>query len=291
MSATETQDIRWDAMTTREVDVPHARIRYREAGAGRPVVFVHGVVVDGRLWRKVAPALTVGNRVIVPDWPLGAHELPLNAGVDVALPGLARMVADFLAALDLEDVVLVANDTGGAIAQQLVVDHPERIGALVLTSCDSHDHFFPPILRYLVVMSRLPGFAFTMAQMMRIRALRGLPIAMGGTVKHPMPDEVTDAVIAPMRRHRHVRRDITRVFSAVSPRYTRALLPRLAGFDKPVLIVWAREDKFFPYANAEDLATRFPNARLEAIEDSYTFIPEDQPERLAELIQGFVGAA
>jgi pimeloyl-ACP methyl ester carboxylesterase len=275
-------------MTTKDVEIPHGRIRYREAGSGRPIVFLHGVFIDGRLWRKVAPALSTGNRVIVPDWPLGAHELPLADGADLTLPGLAKMVADFLAALELDDVVLVANDTGGAIAQQTVVDHPERIGALVLTPCDSHRHFFPPVFRYMMVMSRMPGFAFTMAQTMRIRPLRRLPIAFGWTAKRPMPDDVTDALLAQLRGHRHVRRDIGRLLREVSPRYTEALLPRLAEFEKPVLLAWAREDKLFPYAHAEDLAKRFPNARLEPIEDSYTFVPEDQPQRPTELIRGFV---
>jgi pimeloyl-ACP methyl ester carboxylesterase len=289
MSASETV-MSWESMAVREVAIPHGRIRYREAGAGRPIVFLHGVLVDGRLWRKVAPALAGERRVILPDWPLGAHELPLNDGVDLALPGLARMVADFLAALDLEDVVLVANDTGGAVAQQVVADHPERIGALVLTPGDSHDRFFPPVLRYLMVMSRLPGFGFQVAQTLRLRPLRRLPIAFGWVNKHPMPDEVTEAMIAPLRRHRHVRRDFRRLVRAVSPRYTQALLPRLAGFEKPVLLAWATEDKLFPYANAEDLARRFPNARLEPVEDSYTFVSEDQPQRLTELIREFAGS-
>jgi pimeloyl-ACP methyl ester carboxylesterase len=290
MNSAEAQNIRWEAMTAKVLDIPHGRIRYREAGSGRPIVFLHGVLVDGRLWRKVAPALSAGHRVIVPDWPLGAHELPLAADADVALPGLARMVADFLEALELDDVVLVANDTGGAIAQQVVADHPERIGALVLTPCDSHDNFFPPIFRYLTLGSRLPGFLFMMAQTMRIRPLRGLPIAMGWTAKHAIPADVADAMLAPVMSRRETRRDIGRILRAVSPRYTRALLPRLGGFDKPVLLAWAREDKLFPYRNAEDLAKRFPNARLEPIEDSYTFVPEDQPERLTELIREFVAA-
>ena len=277
-----------DALSTAEVEIPHARIRYREAGSGRPIVFLHGVLVNGGLWRKVAPALAETNRVIVPDWPLGAHELPLKPGVDVSLPGLAQMVADFLAALELEDVVLVANDTGGAIAQQLVVGHPERLGALVLTPCDSHDHFFPPVFKPLIYMSYLPGFAWTMAQAMRLQVVRNQPFAMGWVVKHPVPEEATLAQIAPLQRHRGTRRDITRIVRRVSSRYTRALLPRLHDFEKPVLIAWAAEDKLFPLENARDLARRFPDARLETIEDSYTFVPEDQPERLTELIAGFI---
>jgi pimeloyl-ACP methyl ester carboxylesterase len=138
-----------------------------------------------------------------------------------------------------------------------------------------------------MVMARLPGFGFQVAQTLRIRALRRLPIAFGWVNKHPMPDEVTEAMLVPMRRHRHVRRDFRRLVRAVSPRYTRELLPRLAGFEKPVLLAWAIEDKLFPFATGEELARRFPNARLEPIEDSYTFVPEDQPKRLTELVRDF----
>jgi pimeloyl-ACP methyl ester carboxylesterase len=110
----------------RSIDVPAGTIDYRESGSGPPVVFVHGVGVNGDLWRNVAPELAGEHRCIVPDLPFGAHSRPLRDDAELSLPGMARIVADFIAALGLEEVAVVANDTGGAVAQWLVGHHPDR---------------------------------------------------------------------------------------------------------------------------------------------------------------------
>src|SRR3954470_2797068 len=99
-------------------------LEYRERGDGPPMVFAHGAGVNGDLWRKVAPALHDRFRCIVPDLPLGGHRLPLNGAADRSLFGQAAILADFLEALDLDDVTLVGNDTGGAISQALVTSSP-----------------------------------------------------------------------------------------------------------------------------------------------------------------------
>src|SRR2546430_16514383 len=125
----------------RTVEPPAGTIEYRERGGGSPVVFVHGVGVNGDLWRGVAPRLADEHRCVVPDLPWGAHSHPLRDDADLSLPGMARIVADFMAALHLGDVTVVANDTGGAVAQWLVGHHPDRIGGLVLTSCDAFEKF------------------------------------------------------------------------------------------------------------------------------------------------------
>ena len=203
-------------------------------------------------------------------------------------PGLARIVADFLEALDLRDAVLVANDSGVAITQQTAADHPQRIGALVLTSGDAYERFFPPLFRYLKLLAAMPGSIWVMAQSLRIRALWRLPLVFGWLAKRPIPEEVVRAWSAPLQRDRRVRRDFRRVLRAVSPRYTLEVAPRLAAFDQPALLAWAREDRVFPLEIAERLAATLPNAQLSPIEDSYSFVPEDQPERLAELIRQFL---
>jgi pimeloyl-ACP methyl ester carboxylesterase len=128
----------------RTVTTPAGTIEYRERGRGSPVVFVHGVGVNGDLWRAVVPGLADENRCIAPDLPWGAHSYPLREDVDLSLPGMARIVADFIEVLGLDDVTIVANDTGGAVAQSLVGRYPERIGRLVLTSCDAFEKF-PPL--------------------------------------------------------------------------------------------------------------------------------------------------
>ena len=142
-----------------EAKLPQGTIRYAETGDGPPIVFVHGLLVDGRLWRKVTPLLEDRFRCIVPDLPLGSHTTPMNPDADLSPPGLARIVAGFLEALDLEDVILVANDTGGAISQITAANHPERIGRLLLTNCDAFENFLPPRSGRMQWAASVPGGA------------------------------------------------------------------------------------------------------------------------------------
>ena len=141
----------------REVRLPQGVVRYRERGTGEAIVFLHGLLVNGDLWRKVVPALSREYRCITPDLPLGSHELAVDADADLTPPGCARLVRDFLDALRLEHVTLVANDTGGAIAQLVVTEWPERVERLVLTPCDCFDIFPPKLFAYLKVAARVPG--------------------------------------------------------------------------------------------------------------------------------------
>ena len=267
------------------VELAHGTVRYRDEGDWRPIVFVHGVLVNGLLWRRVTPLLE-GFRVIVPDWPLGSHEVPMNPKADLTPPGLARIVADFIEALGLDDVVLVANDTGGAIAQIVATEHPERIGALVLTPCDAFENFLPPMFKGLQVAARVPGALSAFLAPLRVRALRQLPLAFGWLRKRRIEDEVSDAYLAPYYAHAGVRRDLRKVLTGISKRYTLDAAGRLAHFGKPALVVWASEDKVFPVEHGRRLAAIL-GARVVEVADSYSFVPEDQPEPLAGLIAEF----
>jgi pimeloyl-ACP methyl ester carboxylesterase len=271
----------------REARLAQGTIRYRELGAGEPILLVHGLLVNGELWREVAPRLAREYRVIVPDWPLGSHELPMNAGIDLSPLGLAAIVADFMAELDLQGVTLVGNDTGGAICQLVAVHHPERLGRLVLTPCDAYENFLPPMFRPLQAMARIPGAVFAIAQSLRPRPARRLPFAFGWLSKRGIPDELSDAWLEPALSSAAVRREIAAVLKGIHSRHTLAAAERFGEFERPVLIAWAPEDRFFKQRYAERLAAAFPHARLELIEDSYTFVPIDQPERTAELVAAF----
>jgi pimeloyl-ACP methyl ester carboxylesterase len=274
-----------------EVRLPRGTIRYRELGSGRPIVLVHGLLVNGELWREVAPRLAERFRVIVPDLPLGSHELPMSPGTDLSPLGLAKIVADFLDALELEDVTLVGNDTGGAISQLVAIHHPERLGRLVLTPCDAYENFLPPMFRPLQILARIPGAVFVVGQSLRPRAARRLPFAYGWLSKRPIPDDLSDAWMASVLRNSAVRREIATILKGISNRYTLDAARRFGEFTKPVLIAWAPEDRFFKLRYAERMAGAFPDARLERIEDSFTFVSLDQPERTASLIAAFVGEA
>src|ERR1700744_4461993 len=130
------------------VDLPQGRVAYRAAGppasSRPPVVFVHGILVDGRLWEPVASRLAAaGIRSYAPTLPLGAHPWPMSDGADLSPRGTAHLVRNFIAALGLRGVTIAGNDTGGAICQLVLSGDSSRIGAVVLTDCDAFGAFPP----------------------------------------------------------------------------------------------------------------------------------------------------
>jgi pimeloyl-ACP methyl ester carboxylesterase len=158
-----------------------------------------------------------------------------------------------------------------------------------LTPCDAYEHFPPLAFKYLAISARVPGATTVLAQSMRIRAMRRLPFAYGWLSKRPIPDEVLDGWVEPLQSDAGVRRDTGKVLRGMSKRHTLEAAERLPGFDRPTLIAWATEDRFFKLRDGERLAEAIPDARLVKIDDSYTFVSEDQPERLAEAINDFIG--
>jgi pimeloyl-ACP methyl ester carboxylesterase len=272
------------------VRLPAGEVRYFERGRGAPVVFVHGVLTNAELWRKVVPDVAAaGFRCVAPDLPLGSHDLPMRADADLSPTGAADVIADFLDALDLRDVTLVANDTGGALTQILLGRRPERVVRVVLTPSDCFEYFFPPIFKPLPAIARIPGAMAVLSQLLRIRALYPLPMLFGWVVKRPLPDDVAQAYLAPLRKSAGVRRDLRKLLRDVHPRHTLAAAEALRTFDRPVLLAWAAEDKLFPIGLAHRLAALLPDARLVEIADSYTFVSEDQPAVLARHVVEFAG--
>jgi pimeloyl-ACP methyl ester carboxylesterase len=215
----------------------------------------------------------------------------MKAGADLSPPGLARLIGELLDKLDLRDVTLVANDTGGALTQILLASgETDRIGRVVLTPCDSFDNFLPPMFRPLQWLARVPGAVYPVVQSLRIPALRRLPLAFGWLTKRRVPNEVTAAWLRPAQTDRGIRRDVARVLAGIDARFTNEAAERLPGFDRPVLLAWAPEDRLFPLDHARRLAELFPDARVEEVPDSYTFVSEDQPERVAQLVGEFAAA-
>ncbi|HEY4813018.1 MAG TPA: alpha/beta fold hydrolase [Solirubrobacteraceae bacterium] len=269
------------------VTLEQGTIHYSDEGEGHVLVFVHGLLVNGRLWRNVTPHLQRKHRCIVPDWPLGSHTTALARGADRSPRGIAHLIADFLDALALEHVTIVANDTGGAISQILASERPERLGGVVLTNCDCLENFLPPMLRPLQWLAHVPGAYWLMAQQMRSARLRRSPLAFGMLSHTPLPDELTAAWTAPLR-DRATRADVVATLKAIDKRDTLAAAERLREHPLPMLLAWAPDDLMFPLRFANRLAEMVPGARLEEIPESRAFVPEDQPELLAELIDGFV---
>ena len=270
-----------------DLTLPQGTISYRDTGDGPPVVFLHGLLVDGTVWRKVTPLLDGAARSIVPDLPLGSHRTPMNADADVTPHGVARLVGDFLAALDLEDVTLVGNDTGGAISQLVALDHGERVGRLVLTNCDCFDVFPPKEFVPMVKSAHVPGALKAALAPMRSATARRTVIAYGGLARE-IPDEVTAAWVEPARTDARVRGDLATFLRAIDKSITRDAAERLPTLTIPSIVAWGQDDRFFSRELGQRLAATLPNARLEPIANSRTFVSEDEPEALAALIRGFV---
>jgi pimeloyl-ACP methyl ester carboxylesterase len=264
-----------------DIELSAGTVRYRDSGTGPAMVFIHGALVDGRLWDPVVERLSA--RCVVPDLPLGAHRVAVRPDADLSPTGLADLIGELIERLDLRDVTLIGNDTGGALCQFVVTRHPERIARLVLTNCDAFDNFPPALFRPLGALARVRLLTAAL-QPLRLRPLRRLPFAFGWLTRRRLPDELLDAWVEPFLSDAAVRRDARRFLLAID---REALLDNTAllhDFDRPVLIAWAPEDRFFPLDHAHRLAAIFPRARLVEIPDSYTFVSLDQPERLAALI-------
>jgi pimeloyl-ACP methyl ester carboxylesterase len=272
----------------KEIDLPAGRIRYREAGSGKAIVFVHGYLVDGRLWDGVVDRLSDRCHCIAPDWPIGAQQIAMKPGADLSPPGIAATISSLLEALDLEDVTIVGNDSGGAMSQVLVSRHPERIGRLVLTNCDTHDNFPPGIFKHLPKLAGLPGGMSLIAAPFRINAVARA--AFKPFTRTPIPADLIASWMRPGLHDPDVRRDLKKVTVGMHRRFTLEAAEKLRGSELPILLTWAPGDKLFPISYAERLASETGNARLVEIPDSSTFVPLDQPQRLADEIAGFVSA-
>ena len=276
-----------------EIELSGGTIEYTDTGGDGPVlVLLHGFMMDASLWDETIAGLSADHRCVAPTLPLGAHRLGMRADADLSLPGVARLVAEFLDRLDLRDVTLVGNDTGGALVQLLMAEGAARVGSVVLVSCDAFDNFPPGLTgRTLVLTGRLSPRMFGLfMQQMRLRPLRRLPIAFGWLTKRG--DAATARWIRPVLRRQEIRRDTVRVLRAAAAD-TGLLLTateRLSDFNRPALVVWATGDRVMPPEHGRRLAALLPQARLVEVADSRTLVPLDQPAELARTVREFTRA-
>lgn len=274
-----------------EIELSHGTIHYRDQGSGPVIVLIHGLLVNATVWDPLIAELSTGARCIAPDLPLGSHRIPMHADADLSPLGVASLIAELVEALELSEVTLVGNDTGGAVCQLVCAHHPARLDRLVLINCDAFEHFPPPALRPIIWgLARVPGSVAALDLLGRSRVMRKASMSLAPLTVEPVPDALLKDWISPLH-DRRVRRDLVKVARGIAPDVMLNAEPGLRHFDRPALIVWGMRDKFFPVADAQRLAQTLPDARLERIDNARTFVQLDATERLAELIGGFVASA
>jgi pimeloyl-ACP methyl ester carboxylesterase len=274
------------------VELPSGALRHRTAGpadATTPVVvFVHGLLVNHELWTGTADALAArGIRSITPDLPLGSHTLARPDGADNSVDGVVGLLLEFLAALDLHDVTLVGNDTGGALCQILVDRDASRVGRLVLTNCDAFDQF-PPFPFTALKFGSSPRRARLMMRAAAPRAIRHSVLGFGGLAATPLDPELTARWVRPALDDPAVARDLAAFLRSLDARQLADVSSRLGRFTRPVRLIWGDRDRFFKPAFAERLLGVFPDADLVPVPGGRTFVGLDFPELVAEHVAEFV---
>lgn len=255
---------------------------------GVPILLVHGVLVDGTLWDPIVPALATRYRVIQPDLPIGAHRTPARRRDLLSPEGIADALAELLDELGVASAVVVGNDTGGALSQILTARHPDRVDALILTSCDAFDHFPPTVLKPIKPLLAIPPVVDALAFAYRSKRLRRSWIGAGLLLTHPIDDDVIRPWFRQISTSRASRHDMAAFIRRCEPSLTHAAARSLRSFPRPVLIAWSENDPIFPPSDARRLAETIPTATLRWITGARTFSMIDQPGQLTDTIVDFL---
>ncbi|MEM6430269.1 MAG: alpha/beta hydrolase [Deinococcota bacterium] len=272
------------------LELPSATLHYRDLGPtdAPPIVFIHGLMVNGLLWRHIVPNLLANFRCILPDLPLGGHSLPMPQDADMSPLGLAKLIVEVIEKLELGPVILVGNDTGGALCQLVAAHHPEHIRALVLTNCDAFESFYPAPLRPLQAAAHIPGFGTFLAHILRPTRTKRLLVRLVSKRQYTQEEleaYLNDFVVNPAIQH-----DTIRWLRGISHRYTLEAATHFPNFRKPTLLVWSEDDWLFSMRNAKRLANAFPQAQLVPIRGAWAFVPEDTPETFLSALQPFLAS-
>jgi pimeloyl-ACP methyl ester carboxylesterase len=267
----------------REVETSNGRIVYHEAGNGKPLVLVHGFLANANIWRKLVPLLERDFRCFSVDWPLGSHYLPVRADADLSPPGISALIADFIEKLELEDVVLMGNDSGGAYSQMVAASGDDRVVSLVLNSCETPEDRWPPRgFGHLKRSAQITGGLSFMVQSLRLKPSWRSPIAYGLLAKRPIPDRMMWSFLDPFLQSSEIRRDARKVIRSVGPQYHRSAAKSLiSDWERPVVFAWGGDERVFPLAHAGNYARTLSGSLLRVVPDSYTYVAEDNPEGLA----------
>lgn len=270
------------------VSLGDLELDYSDQGAGPAIVLQHGPMMDGSVFDPVVADLATDHRVVVPELPLGAHRRPVPDGIDLSPMGLARLIKQFLAALELTDVTFVSNDWGGGLF--VMADGPEpRISRLVVATTEAYENYPPGRggkLLMKVAANRIVLSLFLMP--LRIPALRRSGRLYAEMVRHPIPAELMDRWLEPLLTQAAIRRDLVRMADQVDPDAMNQATEHLGDIRQPTLVLWTTDSVMMPAEHGPRLAADIPDATLSTIDDCGTLISLDQPEAFVRAIRDFL---
>ena len=271
----------------RSVVVPSGRIGYTEAGEGPVALFVHGVLLNGHLWRHQLDELSDLRRCIAPD--LLAHgDTEISPEQDVSVSANATMLREFLDALGVEQVDLVGNDSGGGICQIFAAQNPGRIRSLTLTDCDTHDNWPPEPFKPFLKMAAGGGLRGALTAMLADKNVYRSAGALGPAYEYPerVTDETIDAFLKPLLRSDQRLQDLERFLAAFDCKHTVAVEGRLRKLKAPTLIVWGTDDVYFDVKWSHWLAETIPGTRKRVeLEGARVFFPEERAGEFNHLLR------
>ncbi|MFE7118741.1 alpha/beta fold hydrolase [Streptomyces sp. NPDC057654] len=271
-----------------EVELRAGIIDYTDTGGGgEVVVLAHGLGFDESVWDPVVEELRDEYRVVVPVLPIGSHRRPMRPDADLSASGVALVLAEFLERLDLRDVTLVQNDAG--TAQLLVGVRDERVGRLVLTSCEALENYPPGVQgKLLKGAASVPGGLFLLLQSFRVPFLVRMQSSLGGMAKRPIPYASVRRWYRPLLTNREIRRDFAKFCRSAAPSTYLDAAANLRKFDRPALVAWGAEDRMMPPATGRRLAALLPRGRYTQIPDARTLVQLDNPVALTAELRRFM---
>jgi pimeloyl-ACP methyl ester carboxylesterase len=262
----------------RSVQTASGRISYTEQGAGPVALFVHGVLLNGHLWRHQLAHLSDIRRCIAVD--LLAHgDTEIAPDQDVSVTANAKMLKEFLEALKIEQVDLVGNDSGGGISQIFAALYPERVRSITLTDCDAHDNWPPEAFKPFLAMAAGGGLRGTLDAMLSDKGIYRSPQALGPAYEHPerVTDDSIEKYLRPLVKTEQRTRDLQRFLAAFDNKHTLAIEGRLKTLKAPTLIVWGTDDVYFDVKWSHWLADTIPGARRRVeFKGARIFFPEER---------------
>jgi pimeloyl-ACP methyl ester carboxylesterase len=277
------------SLSNESVHTPSGRISYTDRGAGLVALFVHGVLLNGYLWRHQQEALSNIRRTIAVD--LLAHgNTEIEPGQDVSVTANAKMLGEFLDALAVDKVDIVGNDSGGGIAQIFCALYPERVRSLILTNCDTHDNWPPVAFQPFVAMVKAGGLRKTLEAMLSNKAIYRSPDALGPAYEHAekLSDEAIERYLRPLVATEQRTRDLEHFVNAFDNKHTVAIEPKLKALKAPTLIVWGTDDVYFDVKWSHWLSKTIPGTKRRVeFEGARIFFPEERPEDFNKELREF----